>query len=127
MSLFCDSGGFDTDGYDWWWCQPADEEPLETKRSRKCCSCDVKIGVGETARKVLRFRPPTESEAARGIAYDEVSLSSWYLCEKCGDLAYSLSELGFCYSLGDTSLAEQIAEHRSEEDAHRKRMASHNE
>jgi hypothetical protein len=48
MSLFCDSG-YDHDGADWWWYQPADEAPLITKRSRKCCSCGEKVGVGDTA------------------------------------------------------------------------------
>ena len=46
MSLFCDAG-YDHDGADWWWYQPADEAPLATKRSRKCCSCGGKVGVGE--------------------------------------------------------------------------------
>ena len=125
MSLFCDADGYDTDGCDWWWYQPADEAPLATKRSRKCCSCDKKISVGDTARKVQRYRSATEWECIRGLG-DEVQMVDWYLCEKCGDLADSLAELGFCYTLGDESLAEQIAEYRREEDAHRKRMAAHN-
>jgi hypothetical protein len=123
MSLFCDAGGYDTDGADWWWYQPADEAPLATKRSRKCCSCGQKVGVGETARKILRYRPATEFEEMRGIACDEVPLADWYLCEPCGDLADSLSELGFCYDLDGESLAEQIAEYRREEQAARERLA----
>jgi len=126
MSLFCDAGGYDTDVADWWWYQPADEAPLATKRSRKCCSCGAKIGVGETARKVKRYRPATEWEEMRGFG-DEVPLADWYLCEKCGDLADSLAELGFCYTLGDDSLAKQIDEFRREEAAHRERMKTHND
>lgn len=122
MSLFCDSG-YDHDGADWWWYRPADEAPLATKRSRKCCSCGAKVGVGDTARKVTRYRPATEFEEMRGIASDEVPLADWYLCETCGDLADSLSELGFCYHLGDESLAKQIAEYRREEQAARERLA----
>lgn len=125
MSLFCAAGGYDTDGADWWWYQPEDEAPLATKRSRKCCSCGAKVGVGETSRKVTRYRPATEWEEMRGIACDEVRLPDWYLCETCGDLADSLSELGFCYDIGE-NLAEQIAEYRREEAAHLEYMKTHN-
>jgi hypothetical protein len=121
MSLYCGIDG-DHDGADWWWYQPDDEAPLATKRSRKCCSCGAKVGVGETARKVRRFRPPTEFEEMRGIACDEVPLADWYLCETCGDLADSLSELGFCYDIGE-NLAKQIAEYRREEADARERLA----
>ena len=114
MSLHCDIDGGDDRG-DWWWYQPADEKPLATKRSRKCCSCGNKIAVGETARLIRRYRQPTEFEEMRGIAYDEVPLSDWYLCERCGDLADSISELGFCYTLGVDSLKKQIADYRSGE------------
>lgn len=67
MSLFCDTGYDDADGADWWWHQPADEAPLATKRSRKCCSCNTKISVGDAARKVRRYRPTTEWEEMRGF------------------------------------------------------------
>ena len=124
MSLYCAIDG-DRDDADWWWYQPADEAPLATKRSRKCCSCGAKVGVGETARKVARYRTATEFEEMRGIACDEVPLADWYLCETCGDLADSLSELGFCYDIGE-NLAKQIAEYRREEAAHRGYMKTHN-
>lgn len=125
MSLFCDTGG-DYDGADWWWYQPKDEAPLATKRSRKCCSCREKIAVGATARKITRYRPATEWEDMRGLG-DEVQLSDWYLCETCGDIADSLSELGFCYTLGDgESLKAQIYEYRKEEDSHKSHMAKQN-
>ena len=127
MSLFCDAaGGYDSDRADWWWYQPDQEAPLATKRSRKCCSCGQKVGVGETARKIERYRPATEWEEMRGIACDSVPLADWYLCETCGDVADSLAELGFCYTLGDESLQKQIAEYRREEAAHAERMKAHN-
>jgi len=80
-----------------------------------CCSCGERIVVGEIARKVLRFRHPTEFEEARGLHGDEVPLADWYLCESCGDVADSLAELGFCYHLGGESLKDQIAEYRKDE------------
>ena len=125
MSIFCDAGGHDTDGAAIWWYQPADEAPLATKRGRRCCSCGEKIGAGETARKVRRYRPATEWEANLGLG-DEVPLADWFLCESCGEVAYSLDELGFCYDLGDgESLQDQIAEYRRDEAAsHVARAAS---
>lgn len=125
MSLFCDAGGPDTDGADWWWYQPADEAPLATKRSRKCCSCGAKVGVGDTARKIERYRPATGWEEMRRLG-DEVALADWYLCESCGDLADSIAELGFCYNLGGESLQQQIAEYRETEAAEREWQKQHN-
>lgn len=113
MGLFC---GYDSDseGSDWWWFEPDDEAPLSTKRSRKCCSCGEKITVGSVSRKITRYRPPTEFEEMRGIYYDEAPLPPWYFCEACGDLAESIKELGFCYTLGE-NLKTQIQEYWSEE------------
>lgn len=113
MGLFCRSDS-DYDSGEWWWYAPAEEAPLATKRSRKCCSCGEKISVGSVSREIRRYRPPTEFEEDRGICYDEVPLPSWYFCETCGDLADSISELGFCYTL-NKNLKTQIREYMSEE------------
>lgn len=110
MSLVCTHEYYDGDNFDWWWYSPDDEVPLATKRSRKCCSCGRKINVGDMARRVRRYRSATEWESIRGLG-DEVQIADWYLCETCGDLAYSLAELGFCYTL-DESLQQQIDEYR---------------
>lgn len=111
MSLFCESDDWGDD-YDWYWYPPQDEAPLATKRSRKCCSCGERIAVGDVSRKVERMRRPT-SDIEERIYGDEIYLSDWYLCETCGDLSDSLTELGFCYTLGDgESLKQQIEEYR---------------
>ncbi len=115
MSLYCELDYDGSDG-DWWWFGPDEEAPLATKRSRKCCSCGTKVGVGDTARKVRRARPPSErcNYIEESIYGDEVPLAAWYMCETCGDLADSLSELGYCYSLGDRSLQAQIREYHAD-------------
>lgn len=120
MSLYCDYG--DDACIDWWLHGPLDEAPLQTKRSRKCCSCGSRIAVGDIARKVQRARAPSErcNWIEESIFGDEVPLSDWYLCEACGDLADSISELGFCYTLGSDSLKMQIADYRAEEAASKK-------
>ncbi len=126
MSLFCDSG-YEGDDVAWWWYKPKDEAPLATKRSRKCCSCGERIAVGSVARKIRRFRSPTEFEETRGLYGDEVPMPDWYLCETCGDIADSLAEVGFCYTLGDESLKEQIEEYRREEAQRREYTMTHND
>lgn len=112
MSLYCENEDYDGDS-DWWWMNPREEAPLATKYSRKCCSCKVKIPVGAIAREVPRYRHPTDFEEERGIHSDEAPMASWYLCETCGDLSDSISELGLCYSLGGQSLQKQIAEYNA--------------
>ncbi len=124
MGLSCDSGGDSWNDGDWWWHQPKTEAPLSTKRSRECCSCGERIRVGDVARKIERERHATDWEEIHGFDCD-VSLADWYLCEKCGDLADSLSELGFCYSLGGESLKQQIEVYRAEEKSTQIRAAEY--
>lgn len=121
MSLSCDYDG-DGDGSDWFWTQPATESPLATKRSRKCCSCGQKILPGQLSREISRFRPPSErcNYIEQSIYGDEVPMASWYFCEPCGDLSESISELGFCYALGE-SLKQQIADYREEEAVYKRK------
>jgi hypothetical protein len=121
MSLSCDSG-YDVDG-DWWWIGPYQEEPLSTRRARKCCSCKAKISIGEISRKVERYRKATEFEETRGISDGEVQIANWYLCETCGDLSDSLTELKFCYTLGDDSLKKQIIDYRREDEIWKRKYA----
>ena len=123
MSLSCDYNGDDCDA-EWYWNQPTTEAPLATKRSRKCCSCGEKILPGHMAREITRHRPPSErcNYIEESIYGDEVPLASWYFCDPCSDLAESLAELGFCYTMGEP-LKQQIAEYRAEEATYNKRTA----
>jgi len=44
---------------------------------------------------------------------DEVPLAVWYMCERCGDLYESITELGFCCDIG-ADLKKQIREYRAD-------------
>ena len=57
---------------------------------------------------------------------DEVEIASWYMCETCGELEYSISALGCCYSL-DKPLKQQIADYREAEEYERKRLSAASE
>ncbi len=111
MSLSCNYG-YDGD-FAWYWESNFQYYPLGTKRSRKCCSCKEKIAVGDDSIIVHRWNYP-QNDIEQRIYGDEVPQTKWYLCEKCGDLAISLEELGFCYTLGDESLKKQIADYRAD-------------
>ena len=99
MSLSCACPDWEGDG--WYYFGPDDYTCLDTKRSRKCCSCGERIAVGELCGKFLRECNPEEDSIAQRIHGDEMSLAPWWMCERCTDLYFSLEELGFCITLSD--------------------------
>lgn len=115
MSLSCDCE-FDYSIVDWWYEGPTDYSlaPVLGRRKR-CCSCGQLIHPRDIRVEFRRFRNPTEWEdwflgwSAEG---GEATLASWFMCEECGDLYFSLDELGFCVSLGDNmrELTREYAE-----------------
>ena len=107
MPLSCDC---DCDG-DWFYMGPSDYSVLNTKRSRKCCSCGAKIQPGDTVNRYQRFRGPNNDIEER-IYGDEVPMSDKYHCEECADLYWNLDALGYCVLLDDNmrSLIKEYAE-----------------
>ncbi len=79
------------------------------------CSCDLDYGILCVRIKEVTCRTPRTCESCgknlsvldRMYMYsmfdhDEMSPSRpIFFCEECGDLAETLSELGFCYNLGE--------------------------
>ncbi|MFA7287426.1 MAG: hypothetical protein WC055_00955 [Melioribacteraceae bacterium] len=72
--------------------------PLNTKKSRKCCSCGAKIKVNDLSLRFNRWRGPTEFEEDK-FGYTEVKISPWFMCEKCGEIYLNLEALGFCINI----------------------------
>ena len=101
MSLSCDCGG----DYDWYYepYEPEDYTTLQTKRRRRCCSCNVLIDIGAICLRFYCHRPPRH-DIEEGIYGDEVPMADKYLCEECSDLYFSFTELGFCINLGENML-----------------------
>lgn len=95
MSISC---GCDFDGDGWWYEYLTDFSNLDTKRSRKCCSCLGKIKPGETVMKFSRYRDPN-SDIEERIYGDEINLAPWFMCEECGGMFMALEELNYCISL----------------------------
>lgn len=112
MSLTC---AMDCDDAEWYYEQASDFAPLNTKRSRKCCSCGCRIAVGEDALKHACWRRP-ENDIEERIYGDEVPLATKYMCESCGGIAITLSELGYNAPPGEDmrKLAREYREQREE-------------
>ena len=98
MSLTCERDGGDE--CEWYYHQPKDFSTLNTKRSRKCCSCGTKIKPSAPVLPFDRFRPAA-SDVEERIHGGEVPLATMYMCEKCGDQAMNLNELGYATPPGE--------------------------
>jgi len=109
MSLTCNYDYYDGGDYAWYYEQPDDFIVLDTKRSRKCCSCGGRIKVGEMTLRYYRHRLPA-CDIEERIYGDEVAMTTQYMCESCGDLALNLKELGYCTPPGD-DMRELIKEY----------------
>jgi hypothetical protein len=95
------------------WYGPEDYEIFAKCRSTKCCSCGSKIKQGDVVGKFLRFKlPDTEIECRIYGEDGEIPRASWFMCEKCLDLYFSLTELGFCINIHEEmrELVRQYAE-----------------
>jgi hypothetical protein len=114
MGLTC--GCFNGDWYpepgDWYYnTTPNDYRSYPFKRGRKCCSCGGVIKSGEICTEHDRVKTP-ESEIERKIYGDdgEIPIASDWMCEKCSDLYYSLTEIGYCVWPRD-KMGELLTEH----------------
>lgn len=90
---FCD--------HEWLWYTPNDYGVLSAKRSRKCVSCGDRIEVGAVVACFERRRGARYAVEERLWGDDGVPLASWFHCERCADLFFSITELGYCISLND--------------------------
>ena len=97
MTLSCNFGG----DWEWWHRGPQDFAPLAAKRGRRCASCREWIKPGALAVKFECWRAPASYVEERIFGSEEVPMAPKWMCERCGDLAHSLNELGFCLVLGE--------------------------
>lgn len=115
MSLSC-SCDFEPDEGDAWFYQHAsDYSILNTKYSRKCTSCQLKIKPGMIVAKFNRSRYPKNEieERIYGDDWEAISLAPYYLCEECADIYFSLMELGFECVSPDDSMRELTKEYHA--------------
>jgi hypothetical protein len=80
----------------WFYYPPGDYSTLSTKRARKCSSCGERIAVGDLCCKFDRRKVPEHDIEVRIWGEDgEIPLAPCFICERCGDLYWSMSDLGF--------------------------------
>lgn len=108
--LSCRSLCDDDSGDNWYYYYPDDFSIFKRQRRKRCCSCNRLIGDGEQCVIFNRYRParPDIEERIRG---DEISLADFFMCEKCGEIYFNLSELGYCISLG-SSMQDMLSEYQ---------------
>lgn len=92
---------------------PDDFTVLDTKRGRRCISCNTLIKVGQDCGKFPAWRHP-ESDIEERIHGDEVPMATKYMCEECTGLFFSITELGYCLSLDGTPMREEVKMIREE-------------
>ena len=86
MSLSCSCG--DYDGSSWYYEYGNDFTKLQTKRSRKCCSCGEKIKPGDDCMKFDRHKSP-DSDIEERIYGDEVPLAAYRLMNAQGQVVFT--------------------------------------
>lgn len=103
LSCSCD---FDSEK---WYCYPEDFETFNKKRRKRCCSCGKLIDIGSGCVRFLYYREPLTDIEER-IMGDEVQLADQFMCQKCGEIYFNLTELGYCINLGD-EMTELMSEY----------------
>ena len=86
---------------DWYYHHPDNFTTADWKRRKRCCSCNKLIDIGSSVVRFHRIRHPYNDIEER-IWGDEVELSSWYMCDWCGEMYFNLDSLGYCHYLGDS-------------------------
>lgn len=107
MAMTC--GLRDDDDPVWWYEQADYLAPLDTKRSRKCCSCGEKLKIGVQVLKFRRWRNPRNDFYER-FYWDggEVPMGAMYMCEECGSIAVACELSGVSFDLGGDDLKKKI-------------------
>lgn len=91
-----------------------DYTTLQTKQRKRCGGCKQLIEIGTTvvAFEITRAARNDIEERIYGDGYDAIRMASKYYCETCGDLYFSLVELGFC-APPDEDLREMALEYNA--------------
>lgn len=103
MGLSCDCDYEPEPGDVCWW-KARDFSTLESKRSKRCCSCGDKIRPGGTVAAFDRYKVPEHQIELNiwGDCCDQgPPRATWYMCERCAGLFFSLDELGYCIDIRD--------------------------
>lgn len=114
MSLSCDCSDWCPEPGDWFFWPPNDYKEAPAGRRKRCRSCGVQIEPGSLCLEFKRRRVPEHDVETRIYGEDgEIPIASWWHCEECADLYFSLTELGFCFPIDD-DMHDLAAEYASD-------------
>ena len=99
MPISCSCPDIDYDGDGWWYYSPTDYASFPMKNRKRCCSCKSHIANGDLSTEFPRYRRPV-TDIDESISGEEVALASWWMCETCSDLFFSITEMGYCVMIG---------------------------
>lgn len=100
MSLSCSCP--DNDDAPWFFWPAEDFLLLETKRRKRCISCNKLIDLNSHCLIFPRFRYPQNDIELKIYNEDsELPLASYYMCEACGEQYLNLDAVGFCIDITD--------------------------
>ena len=109
LSCSCDSDG----DYAWFYSTPNDYTTLQTKRRRRCKSCNELIAIGSICTKFEIHRPPQSEVEERIYCGDDVPLAPMFHCEECADMFFNLNELGFKCISPDEDVRQLVKEYQA--------------
>lgn len=81
----------------------SDYKPAQfTGYRKRCKNCRTQIDKLALCVEVHRVKvPDTDVECAIYGEEGEIPRASWWLCESCADIFFSLEELGYCVPIGE--------------------------
>jgi len=107
--LSCECGEWDGEPGTWAYDPPNDFSKLETKRARRCSSCNELIKVGADCLKFSRVRS-AYTEIEERICGEEINMAPLFMCERCGEIYLNLEDAGYCL-FPDEEMTEALEEY----------------
>ena len=102
----------DYEGEGWFYIEPDNFTVLATSKRKRCHSCKELINIGDTYLRFARFRSPKGEIEEKIFSEDtEIAMAHYYMCEKCGDQYFNLSDLGFCINI-EENMFELLKEYQ---------------
>ena len=102
MGLSC-SCDYDPGPGDVCWYNPSDFITFTGKRATKCCSCGGRVAPGNTVAAFGRYKVPDSDFEVRFYGEDgKIPRATWFMCEECAGLYFSLDELGYCIDIRES-------------------------
>ena len=103
MGLSCSCPEWDEDPDTWMFFFPDDFTQFGSKRRKRCKSCGDLINIGSNCIEFERKRSP-RSDIEERICGDEIPMASLFWCNKCAEIYFNLTEIGYCLTPCDCAI-----------------------